>query len=111
MAPPKKGGGGEPTGRIEAMLNDSFGSFEAFKKQFSAAAAAVEGSGWALLHYKKNEQRLLILQAENQHKLSSWGSTPVLGIDVVGACLLPEIPKQACRLYHSMVERSKLGSG
>lgn len=82
MAPAGKGGGGEPSGMVEAALRASFGSVEAFKKQFSAAAGAVEGSGWALLHYRPADDALIILQAENQHKLTAWGSTPVLGIDV-----------------------------
>ncbi|HLP27828.1 MAG TPA: superoxide dismutase [Candidatus Didemnitutus sp.] len=82
MAPAGKGGGGEPTGRLAAAIAESFGSFDAFKKQFSAAAAAVEGSGWALLHYRPDDERLIVLQAENQQKLSAWGTTPILGIDV-----------------------------
>lgn len=82
MGAPGKDGGGEPSGELLAAINDSFGSFDAFKKQFSAAAGAVEGSGWALLHYRKDDQRLIVLQAENQHKLTSWGATPIMGIDV-----------------------------
>ncbi len=82
MAPNGKGGGGEPTGDLKTAIDESFGSFNAFKAQFSAAAKAVEGSGWALLHYRKADQRLIVLQAENQHKLSPWGSTPILGLDV-----------------------------
>ena len=82
MAPPGRGGGGKPTGKIMAAIVASFGSYDAFTAQFSAAANAVEGSGWALLHYRQSDGKLLILQAENQHKLSSWGSTPILGIDV-----------------------------
>jgi Fe-Mn family superoxide dismutase len=31
---------------------------------------------------RKDDQRLIVLQAENQHKLTSWGATPILGIDV-----------------------------
>jgi len=82
MAAPGKGGGGQPTGPVAAAIIESFGSFDAFKKQFSAAATAVEGSGWALLHYRRDDKQLIILQAENQQKLTAWGSTPVLGIDV-----------------------------
>jgi Fe-Mn family superoxide dismutase len=82
MAPPGKGGGGEPTGKLLDAINESFGSYDAFKKQFTAAAVAVEGSGWALLHYRPADQRLIVLQAENQHKLTSWGTTPIMGIDV-----------------------------
>lgn len=82
MGAPGKQGGGEPTGDLLAAINDGFGSFAAFKKQFSAAAAAVEGSGWALMHYRHDDGRLIVMQAENQHKLSSWGTTPILGLDV-----------------------------
>ncbi len=74
--------GGEPTGPLADLIKRDFGGFEAFKAQFSAAAAGVEGSGWGLLHFRPADGRLIILQAENQHKLSPWGSIPVLGIDV-----------------------------
>jgi len=82
MAPNANGGGGHPQGELEAALKQSFGSVDAFKAQFSAAAKSVEGSGWGLLHYRPEDQRLIVLQAENQHKLSPWGSTPILGVDV-----------------------------
>lgn len=81
MAPPASGGG-EPTGGLRDRIERDFGSFEAFKRQFSAAAVQVEGSGWALLHYRPEDDRLIVLQAENQHKLSAWDSWPILGIDV-----------------------------
>ena len=82
MAPAERGGGGEPAGELAAAIAESFGSFDAFKKQMSAAASSVEGCGWALLHYRRDDQRLIVLQAEYQQKGSSWGSTPILGIDV-----------------------------
>ncbi|MBK9246649.1 MAG: superoxide dismutase [Ignavibacteria bacterium] len=82
MAPNGKGGGGEPTGKLADKIKEDFGNVEACKKQLSAAAIAVEGSGWGLLHYRASDQRLIIGQAENQHKLSSWGVIPILGIDV-----------------------------
>ncbi len=82
MAGKADGGGGEPSGALADAIKDSFGSFGAFKAQFSAAAKTVEGSGWALLHYRPADQRLIVLQAENQQKLTSWGATPIMGIDV-----------------------------
>lgn len=82
MAPAGKGGGGTPTGVVAQAITESFGSYEQFTAHFSAAAAAVEGSGWALLHFRHDDQKLVVMQAENQQKLSSWGTVPVLGIDV-----------------------------
>jgi Fe-Mn family superoxide dismutase len=83
MIPQSKGGGTiMDASPIMNAINASFGSFEQFKKQFSAAAIAVEGSGWGLLHFRKDDGALIILQAENQHKLSSWNTVPILGIDV-----------------------------
>ena len=82
MAPPGAGGGGEPAGELLERITTQFGSFASFKKHFSEAAKAVEGSGWALLHHRPSDGALIILQAENQHKLSPWSTVPILGIDV-----------------------------
>jgi Fe-Mn family superoxide dismutase len=65
-------------GRIEA----DFGSFDAFKKQFSAAAVAVEGSGWALLCWNPLFGKLEILTAEKHQNLTQWGATPLLVLDL-----------------------------
>lgn len=82
MAPPGSGGGGRPSGSLERLIVRDFGSFDVFKDQFSAAAVAVEGSGWALLHYEHSTGTLVVLQAENQQKLSAWNTVPIMGIDV-----------------------------
>lgn len=82
MAAAGNGGGGEPSGALADLIKRDFGGFDAFKTQFSAAAKSVEGAGWALLHFRPADGRLIVLQAENQHKLSPWGTIPVLGIDV-----------------------------
>jgi len=82
MAPPGNGGGGEPSGMLADCIARDFGSFDAFKAHFSAAAQGVEGSGWGLLHYRFLDGRLAVRQTENQHKLSSWDTMPILGIDV-----------------------------
>ncbi|HOV33220.1 MAG TPA: superoxide dismutase [Candidatus Hydrogenedens sp.] len=82
MAPPNKNGGGKPSGELLELIIRDFGSFDVFQSHFSAAANAVEGGGWALLHYRFADGKLIVLQVENQHKLSPWGVYPVLGIDV-----------------------------
>ncbi len=82
MAPNGKGGGGQPAGKLLEKITQDFGSFDAFKAQFSAAAASVEAAGWAALHYRKEDGRLLVLQIENHQKLTPWGVTPLLVLDV-----------------------------
>lgn len=70
-----------PGADVSALLDKNFGSFEAFQKQFSAAAKAVEGSGWALL-VSDHLQNLLMIQIEKQNLMNIAGYTPILGIDV-----------------------------
>lgn len=70
-----------PTGAVKEALEKSFGSVEAFQKQFSAAAKAVEGSGWALL-VADTDKNLMMIQIEKQNFMHIAGFTPILGIDV-----------------------------
>jgi len=78
----KPGGGGKPTGELAKAIDAQFGSFEAFEKLFLAATNGVEGSGWGILAYRKMDDSLVVLQAENHEKLTQWGVTPMLVLDV-----------------------------
>ncbi len=78
----KPNGGGEPSGAIAEAIAKDFGSFEIFKKQFSAAAAGVEGSGWALLCWSPDFNKLEIFTAEKHQNLTQWGVVPLLALDV-----------------------------
>jgi Fe-Mn family superoxide dismutase len=82
MAPSSKGGGGKPTGELLKQIETHFGSYDNFAKQFSAAAAAVEGSGWALLVVQPSKKHLEILTAEKHQNLTQWGAVPILVLDV-----------------------------
>jgi Fe-Mn family superoxide dismutase len=57
----------EPRGALAEALKNEFGSFERFKKEFSAAAASAEGSGWAALARCGLTGRLLIMQIEKHN--------------------------------------------
>lgn len=81
MCPKEKSSEPKSGELFDAILAD-FGSVESFKRQFSEAAKAVEGSGWAILAYEPAGKRLLILQAENHQKQALQGATPILCLDV-----------------------------
>jgi Fe-Mn family superoxide dismutase len=78
MGPDK---GGAPSGELAAAINDAFGSFEAFKDEFSNAAATRFGSGWAWLYVDENGD-LAVTSTPNQDTPLMDGNTPILGIDV-----------------------------
>jgi Fe-Mn family superoxide dismutase len=66
LAPAGKGGA-VPTGILAKEIEKEFGSFERFKKEFSQAAASVEGSGWAALAFCPLTKRLMIMQIEKHN--------------------------------------------
>lgn len=78
-------GGGSPEGELAAAINDAFGSFDAFKDAFSAAAATQFGSGWAWLCVNKGG-KLEVCSTPNQDNPLMPGvnceGTPILGLDV-----------------------------
>lgn len=74
-------GGGEPTGGVADAINRTFGSFDAFKEQFSKAAVTQFGSGWAWL-VKKADGSLAITQTANAGCPLTEGDTPLLTCDV-----------------------------
>ena len=76
------GGGGPAVGAIGEQIEGDFGSFAAFKDQFSAAAAAVEGSGWVVLGWNPIFGKLEILTAEKHQNLTQWGVYPLLVLDL-----------------------------
>ncbi|MCL1874180.1 MAG: superoxide dismutase [Clostridiales bacterium] len=74
--------GGSPGEITTNWLNWYFGSFDAFKAQFTAATIGVEGSGWGILGYNPAFFHLEILQAGKHQNLTQWGLIPILVCDV-----------------------------
>jgi Fe-Mn family superoxide dismutase len=75
-------GGDKPTGDLEAAIDDQFGSFDAFRGQFTAAALGVQGSGWAGLFWDSIGQNLVIQQFFDQQGQIVAGTVPLLLLDV-----------------------------
>ncbi len=79
-------GGGKPGGAVADAINKDFGSFDAFKEQFTKAAATRFGSGWAWLGVK-NDGKLCVCSTPNQDNPQMKGLVecpckPILGLDV-----------------------------
>ena len=76
-------GGGNPSGALADAVDNTFGSFDAFKDAFAKAAATRFGSGWAWLCVK--DGTLEVCSTPNQdNPLMGVGcsGTPILGLDV-----------------------------
>ncbi len=76
----RPGGGGEPTGAIKAAIDQSFGSFSAFKEKFSATAAGHFGAGWAWL--VKSGGALEIVDTHDAGTPLTMDKKPILTCDV-----------------------------
>ncbi|OYP34614.1 superoxide dismutase [Rhodopirellula sp. MGV] len=80
------GKGGSPSGDLAAAIDSAFGSFDAMKEAFEAAAATRFGSGWAWLYVEGGS--LKIGSTANQDSplmgaaVAGISGTPVLGLDV-----------------------------
>lgn len=73
----------EPEGVLLQKINDTFGSFDAFREKISNLAVTQFGSGWAFLSTNKSGE-LILSQSPNQDNPISegTGNVPILAIDV-----------------------------
>ncbi|HWV39184.1 MAG TPA: superoxide dismutase [Vulgatibacter sp.] len=75
-------GGGEPKGALKAAIVASFGSVDAFRKQFAAATKVAEASAWGVLAYEPLGDRLLVVTPEDHQNMGFQGMQPLLCCDV-----------------------------
>jgi Fe-Mn family superoxide dismutase len=77
--------GGSPTGALAAAIEKTFGSFDAFKEEFTKAGVTRFGSGWAWLVVLA-DGTLKVTSTPNQDNplmdIAEVKGTPVLGLDV-----------------------------
>jgi Fe-Mn family superoxide dismutase len=73
-------GGGEPPAALKHKIEASFGSVDAFKKEFAAAAVSQFGSGWAWLVLE--DDKLRVIKTVNAEDPLTTGKKPLLTIDV-----------------------------
>lgn len=74
-------GGGEPSGALAEAINAKFGSFEEFKKAYTADCIGNFGSGWTWL-VKNASGELEIVKTSNAGCPLTDGMTPLLTCDV-----------------------------
>ena len=67
-------------GAVQEAIDRDFGSFDAFKTEFSNKATLLFGSGWTWV--VADQGKLSIVTTPNQDSPVNDGKTPVLGLDV-----------------------------
>lgn len=77
--------GGAPTGDLAKAIDESFGSFDEFKKKFAEAGTTRFGSGWAWLSVG-SDGKVQVSSTPNQDNplmdVAEVKGTPILGMDV-----------------------------
>ena len=76
----KHNGGGKPSGKLAQMIDAAFGSYDEFRKQFSATTVSQFGSGWGWLVVDGGA--LKVVKTGNAEVPFTKGQKPLLTIDV-----------------------------
>lgn len=77
----KPNGGGAPTGKLADAINAAFGSFDAFKAEFTKTAIGTFGSGWAWL-VQRADGSLALVSTSNAATPLTGTDKPLLTCDV-----------------------------
>ncbi len=71
----------EPEGRLREKIDETFGSFDDFKKRMEEAGASLFGSGWVWLSTDE-DGKLFLTQGQNADNPLRQGLKPILTFDV-----------------------------
>lgn len=74
-------GGGAPTGDLAAVIEDTFGGFDDFRRQMTEAASTIQGSGWAMASWEPLAGRIIVQQVHDHQGEHGQGTIPLLVID------------------------------
>jgi superoxide dismutase, Fe-Mn family len=74
-------GGGDPSGDLAGVIDDTFGGTPIFRQQMVEAAATIQGSGWALASWEPVARRIVIQQVYDHQGNHGQGTIPLLAID------------------------------
>ena len=77
----KPNGGGAPSGKIAALIDKQFGSYDKFRAEFTTAAMTAFGSGWAWLVWTPSGLKVTKTIGADC-PLTEKDSVPLLTIDV-----------------------------
>lgn len=70
----------KPLGKILQLLNEDFGSFENWQKEFTALGIA--SRGWVVLAFDWNDRKLHNYLCDAHNQGGVWGASPILILDV-----------------------------
>lgn len=69
--------------KLGAAIKDTWGSEDAFKKEFNKRLLGIMGSGWGwLVKYGKENGRLGIVTTKDQDPIAGEGQVPIIGVDM-----------------------------
>jgi len=74
--------GAPPSGQLESRIKSAFGGIDAFRRQFGAAGAALQGSGWVALTWETTRGALLVEQIHDHQGRHAQGTMPLLVMDM-----------------------------
>ncbi len=75
-------GGGEPTGEIAQEINQKFGDFASFQKQFNEAGGGRFGSGWVWLVRNPAGELEIVTTPNQDNPIMDGAYYPIMGNDV-----------------------------